>query len=96
VIGASTGTVGRLTGHFQGYLLKGNFVPGFSAALSAKDTNLALELAGQFGVPMAVASVVGKEMEDVIARGWGDQDFDVTVRLQEERAGVELRLPAAS
>src|SRR5262249_34270634 len=61
VIGASTGGVGRLTGHFRGYLFKGNFVPGFSAALSAKDTNLALDLAAEFGVPMAIGARVGEE-----------------------------------
>ena len=76
------------------YLFKRNFVPGFSAALSAKDTGLALDLAQELGVPMAIATKVGEEMRDVLARGWGDQDFDVTVRLQEERTGTQLQLPA--
>jgi 3-hydroxyisobutyrate dehydrogenase len=93
VIGASTGTSNRLTRRFPTRLFKRNFEPGFSAALSAKDTRLALDLADEFNVPMAVGSVIGREMEEVLAHGWGDLDFDVSVRLQEERTGVVLKLP---
>jgi 3-hydroxyisobutyrate dehydrogenase len=93
VIGASTGTSNRLTRRFPRFLFKRNFEPGFSAALSAKDTRLALDLAGEVGVPMALGSVIGREMEEVLARGWGDLDFDASVRLQEERTGIVLELP---
>jgi 3-hydroxyisobutyrate dehydrogenase len=93
VIGASTGTSNRLTRRFPRFLFKRNFEPGFSAALSAKDTRLALDLAEEVGVPMPLGTVIGREMEEVLARGWGDLDFDASVRLQEERTGVTLELP---
>lgn len=92
VIGVSTGTSGRMTGHFKDYLFKGNFAPMFSAALSAKDTRLAIELAHEVDVPMAVGELVHLEMQEVLRRGWAEEDFDAVAKLQEERAGVQLRL----
>lgn len=92
VIGASSGASARLTRKFPRYLFKGNFTPGFAATLSAKDTRLALELAEELGVPMAAGNLARQSLEEVLARGWGDQDSDVIIRLQEERAGVQLRL----
>jgi 3-hydroxyisobutyrate dehydrogenase-like beta-hydroxyacid dehydrogenase len=96
VIGQSTGSVSRLTGRFPRYLFQRNFTPGFSAALSAKDTRLALDLAAQYNVPMAVGAVVGNELSEALARGWGDLDFDATVRVQEERTGVVLQVASKS
>jgi 3-hydroxyisobutyrate dehydrogenase len=92
VIGASTGSSSRLTNRFTRYLLKRNFTPGFSAALSAKDTRLALELAQELDLPMQAGDLAMRELEAVLARGWGELDVDVLGLLQEERAGVELRL----
>jgi 3-hydroxyisobutyrate dehydrogenase len=92
VIGASTGSSSRLTNRFTRYLLKRNFTPGFSAGLSAKDTRLALDLAQELDLPMQAGELAMRELEAVLARGWADLDVDVLGRLQEERAGVELRL----
>lgn len=93
VIGASTGASQRLVRKFPIYLFKGNFKPGFAAALSAKDTRLALELGEEMGVPMAAGALARQTLEEVLARGWGGDDSDSIIRLQEERAGVQLRLP---
>ena len=57
---------------------------------------LALDLAAQYNVPMAVGAAVGNELSEALARGWGDLDFDATVRVQEERTGVVLQLAAKS
>lgn len=92
VIGASTGSSRRLTDKFHRYLFRRNFTPGFSVALSAKDTRLALELAAENDVPMAVGELLRRALEEAIARGWSDRDSDSVARLQEERAGVELKL----
>ncbi len=92
VIGASTGSSSRLIRKFPRYLFQGNFTPGFAVNLSAKDTRLALELAEELGVPMAVGQLAKKELDEAIARGWGTQDSDAIMKLQEERAGVQLRL----
>lgn len=92
VIGASTGSSSRLANRFPRYLLQGNFEPGFSIALSAKDTRLALDLAREFEVPMQAGEMAARELEEAIARGLRDFDIDILPTLQEERAGVELRL----
>jgi hypothetical protein len=34
-------------------------------------------------------------MQQVLAKGWGDLNFDVVVRIQEERTGQVLELPDA-
>jgi 3-hydroxyisobutyrate dehydrogenase len=93
VIAASTGSSHRLTSKLPRYLFQRNFEPGFAVSLSAKDTRLALELAAENDVPMAMGEVLRRALEEAIARGWGDLDSDSVARLQEERAGVELKLP---
>lgn len=91
-IGASTGASPRLNVHFRNYLFKRNFTPGFSTNLSAKDTRLGLELAQQYDVPMYVGEYLRNQTETALERGWGDEDFDSIVKLQEERAGIELQI----
>jgi 3-hydroxyisobutyrate dehydrogenase-like beta-hydroxyacid dehydrogenase len=93
VIGVSTGSSNRLVRKFPQYLFKGNFVPGFMVSLAAKDARLALELADEVGVPMHAASYTRSQLEEAMARGWAGEDSDSVARLQEERAGVQLRLP---
>jgi 3-hydroxyisobutyrate dehydrogenase len=93
VIGASTGSSFRLVNKFPRYLFKGNFEPGFAINLSAKDTRLFLELADEFEVPLSMAHITDRELKAAIERGWGADDSDSLGKLQEERAGVQLRLP---
>lgn len=78
------------------YYLPGRFDPAsFSLRLAHKDAVLALELAKEFGVPMQFSELARKELEQGIERGWIDRDFRVAMTLQEERAGVDVRVPAA-
>jgi 3-hydroxyisobutyrate dehydrogenase len=93
VIAVSTGSSSRLSSRFPRYLLKRNFEPGFSIALSAKDTHLALDLAHELGVPMQAGEIAGRELDAALARGWADLDIDILPTMQEERAGVQLKLP---
>jgi 3-hydroxyisobutyrate dehydrogenase len=77
------------------YYLPGKFDPAsFSLRLAHKDAVLALELAKEFGVPMQFSELARKELERGIERGWIDRDFRVAMTLQEERAGVDVRVPA--
>ncbi len=92
VISVSTGTSPRMTSHFKDYLFKGNFTPMFSVGLSAKDTRLAVELAHELGVPMAMGEVVHQDMQQALAMGLADLDFDAVAMVQEERTGIQLRL----
>jgi len=95
VIAVSTGSSSRLATRFPRYLLQRNFEPGFSIALSAKDTRLALDLAHELEVPMQAGEMAGRELEEAITRGWAEMDIDILPTLQEERAGVQLKLPSA-
>ena len=93
VIGSSTGTSHRLTMGFPITVFKHAFSPAsFSAALSSKDTHLALDLAHDLGVPVTMAEHLGSDLEQALDRGWGDLSFDAVVQLQEERSGVSLKL----
>jgi 3-hydroxyisobutyrate dehydrogenase-like beta-hydroxyacid dehydrogenase len=73
--------------------LKGDFDPRFSLALAKKDLALALDLARQTQTPMRFAALCEQELIEAIGRGWADRDASIALTLQEERAGVEVRLP---
>ena len=73
--------------------LRGNFEPRFSLALARKDLGLALELARATKTPMRLASLCEQEMVEAMARGWANRDSSIVLTLQEERAGVQVRLP---
>ena len=63
----------------------------FSTALMRKDVGLATQLAREYDVPMALASLAEQELMEAINRGWGGNPTPKVRVLQEERAGVELR-----
>ena len=69
--------------------------PAFALRLAHKDMGLALALARSQGVPMRAAEHAMAELTEAMARGWGERDSRVSMTLQEERAGVSVRVPAA-
>jgi len=73
--------------------LRGDFEPRFSLALARKDLGLALDLARATQVPMRLGALCEQEMIEAMARGWADLDSSIVLTLQEERAGVQVRLP---
>jgi 3-hydroxyisobutyrate dehydrogenase len=72
-------------------VLKADFTPNFSIALSRKDVGLALELAASVGLPMPVASAVRQMYETAMASGLGGQDMAAITKLYEQWAGAEVR-----
>ncbi len=90
------GAQGR-RGTFEGlaeHLLPGKFdPPDFALRLARKDVNLAVGVGREFDVPMRLANLALEEMTEAMNRGWGDRDSRVAMLLQEERAGVEVRVP---
>ena len=75
--------------------LKGNFDARFSLALAHKDLGLALDLARETGTPMRLNALAKAEMDAAMARGWGERDASIYLTLQEERAGVAVRIDDA-
>lgn len=93
VMGKSSGGNYRLQRRSPQYLFRGNFEPGFAAALASKDVRLATDLGRELVLPMALSNLVDQQYVETVARGWGERDSDMVSVLQEEKAGVQLRLP---
>jgi 3-hydroxyisobutyrate dehydrogenase len=84
-------TFDRLSKQF----LQGSFdPPDFALQLAHNDVTLATELGRELGVPMRVAALTHAEMTEGLNRGWGQRDSRVPMLLQEERAGVDIKVPA--
>lgn len=76
--------------------LRGEFEPpDFALKLAHKDMTLATELGREIGVPMRIANLTHAEMTEGVNRGWGARDSRAPMLLQEERAGVAIKVPAA-
>lgn len=76
------------------YLQEAYSPASFALELANKDLRLALELADELGVPMNCARVAQKDFHEALERGWGHLDSQAPLRLQNERAGVEVKLDA--
>lgn len=86
-------TFDRLADHF----LPGTFDPAaFALRLAHKDVSLAIALGREHNVPMPLAGSTLNELTEALNRGWGERDSRVAMLLQEERAGVEIRVPEAA
>lgn len=79
------------------HFLPGKFDPAaFALRLAHKDVTLATSLGREHKVPMRLANIALEEMTEALNRGWGERDSRVTMLLEEERAGVEIRVPEAA
>src|SRR5881396_725306 len=66
--------------------------PAFALRLAHKDVTLATALGREHKVPMRLANITLEEMTEAMNRGWAERDSRVAMLLQEERAGVEIRV----
>jgi 3-hydroxyisobutyrate dehydrogenase len=74
--------------------LPGEFEPpSFALRLGHKDVSLATALGREYGVPMRLANLALEEITEALGRGWGDRDSSSFMLLEEERAGVEIKVP---
>lgn len=69
--------------------------PAFQLKLAHKDVTLAAELGREMGVPMRMINLTLAEMTEAMARGWEGRDSRVAMKLQLERAGVEVKCDPA-
>ena len=67
--------------------------PNFRLLLAHKDVSLATELGRELNVPMRLANQALEELTEAVSRGWGERDSRVAMLLQEERAGVQIKVP---
>ena len=70
--------------------------PAFALRLAHKDVSLATALGREHKVPMRLANITLEEMTEAMNRGWAERDSRVAMLLQEERAGVEIKVPPAA
>lgn len=71
--------------------LPGTYEPAaFALRLAHKDVALGTMMARELGVPMRLANMTFAEMTEALGRGWGNQDSRAFLKLQLERAGVEI------
>jgi 3-hydroxyisobutyrate dehydrogenase len=68
--------------------------PAFALKLAHKDITLATELGRELNVPLRIATLVREELTEALNRGWGERDSRIFMLLQEERAGVDIAVPA--
>jgi 3-hydroxyisobutyrate dehydrogenase len=73
-------------------LFRGDFAARFALALAHKDFGLASGLARAQNVPTRLLDLCQMELQEAMNRGWGEADRLKASTLQEERAGVTLRL----
>ena len=73
-------------------LFRGDFAARFALALAYKDFRLAGDLAVEHGVPTRLLDLCEQELLEAMNRGWGTDDRIKASTLQEERAGVKLRM----
>ena len=53
---------------------------------------LATALGRELNVPMRLANLALEELTEAVNRGWSERDSRVAMLLQEERAGVEIKV----
>ena len=89
-VSKSSGNTQAMQGLLTG-LFKGNFEPGFQLDLAAKDVGLATEMGRRLRVPMDLSNLVQQRYIDGQNSGWGRMAAGAVARVQERRAGVEVR-----
>jgi 3-hydroxyisobutyrate dehydrogenase len=91
------GSLGRMRVLHEGLvrtMFRGEFEPAsFALNLAYKDISLATELAREYSVPMPMSTLAEQIAMQAMNRGWGNHDSSITVLLQEEQAGVQVRAP---
>ncbi len=72
-------------------LFGGNRQPGFKARMQAKDLNIVLESAREFGVPLPSTAVNSQLFNAMVANGLGDLDNSAVIEMIERLANTHLQ-----
>ena len=74
-------------------LFAGNRQPGFKAYMQAKDLNIVLETAREYGIPLPSAALDSQLFNAMLQVGMGEMDNSAVLGILEKLAGVELAVP---
>jgi 2-hydroxy-3-oxopropionate reductase len=72
-------------------LFAGNRSPGFKSHMMAKDLNIILETARDYGIPLPSAAVDAQLYNAMLQNGMGDMDNSAVIGMIEELAGTKLQ-----
>ena len=72
-------------------LFAGNRNPGFKARMQAKDLNIVMDSAREFGVPLPSAAIHTQLFNSMVEQGWGDLDNAAVVGMVELLAKIRLK-----
>jgi 3-hydroxyisobutyrate dehydrogenase-like beta-hydroxyacid dehydrogenase len=67
--------------------------PNFTLRLAHKDVSLATALGRELAVPMRLCNLALEDLTEAMNRGWNERDSRVAMLLQEQRAGVDIKVP---
>jgi 3-hydroxyisobutyrate dehydrogenase-like beta-hydroxyacid dehydrogenase len=91
-----TGGGSEINRTMRGTWLAGEFDKGTGYLdMHYKDTVLAAELGHELDVPMAQTELTLRRLREAMDRGWGRREGTASLLIQEELAGVEVRIAAA-
>ncbi len=71
-------------------LFSGNRAPGFKAHMQAKDLNIVMETAREYGVPLPSLALDAQLFNAMVQTGLGDQDNSAVIAMIEQLAGIHL------
>lgn len=91
VISTGTGRSYAVEYKIPHQIAKGNFEPGFSVRIAAKDLSLITALGRAHGVPLFLTSAVEQLYQLAKAKGLSEKDHVAIVTVLEEIAGVKVR-----
>lgn len=72
-------------------LFAGNRAPGFKAHMQAKDLNIVLETAREYGVPLPATAEHAQLFQAMLQMGMGELDNSAVIGVLEALSGVQLR-----
>jgi len=70
-------------------MIRGSYPPGFKVRLHAKDLGICHDMAARFGVTLPGVERMLDEYNELMARGYGDEDISATYRLKAELFGAK-------
>ena len=73
-------------------LFSGNRTPGFKAYMQAKDMNIAMDTAREFGVPLPAAAEHTQIFNAMVQMGMGELDNSAVIGVIEALSGTELKI----